>query len=110
MINIIDDAFDKRTLEEWKVRLADYGLIYSIIQTPLEVIDDPQARANEFFSKFDHPSYGPIELVAAPIKLSETPGSFRTPAPEFGQHTEEILLDLGYTWNEIGDLKDKKVI
>jgi crotonobetainyl-CoA:carnitine CoA-transferase CaiB-like acyl-CoA transferase len=110
LINIIDEAFAKKTLENWEARLAEFGLVFSVIKKPCEVIDDPQARANDFFSKFDHPTYGPIELVAAPIKFSETPGTFRTPAPEFGQHTEEILIDLGYSWNEIGELKDKKVI
>jgi crotonobetainyl-CoA:carnitine CoA-transferase CaiB-like acyl-CoA transferase len=110
LIKIIDEAFIKRNLGEWKIRLADYGLVFSVIQKPCEVIDDPQARANEFYSTFSHPTYGPIELVAAPIKLSETPGTFRTPAPEFGQHTEEILLELGYSWDEITELKDKRVI
>jgi crotonobetainyl-CoA:carnitine CoA-transferase CaiB-like acyl-CoA transferase len=110
LINIIDEAFAKRTLEEWKVRLLKFGLIFSPVQKPTEVVNDPQARANDFFETFTHPVYGPIELVAAPIKLSETPGTLRTPAPEFGQHTEEILLELGYSWGEISWLRDKKVI
>lgn len=110
LINIIDEAFAKRTLEEWKARLLEFGLIFSPVQKPTEVINDPQAKANDFFETFTHPVYGPIELVSAPIKLSETPGTLRTPAPEFGQNTEEILLELGYNWNEISRLRDKKVI
>jgi crotonobetainyl-CoA:carnitine CoA-transferase CaiB-like acyl-CoA transferase len=110
LIKVIDEAFTKRTAAEWKARLSEFGLSFALMQKPSEVIDDPQARANDFFTSVNHPTYGPIELVLAPIKFSGTPGTFRTLAPEFGQHTEEILLELGYSWDEIKQLKDKKVI
>jgi len=49
--------------------------------------------------------------VGVPIRLSETPGTIRHPAPEFGQHTEQILVDLlGYSWDEVTGLKDAEVI
>jgi crotonobetainyl-CoA:carnitine CoA-transferase CaiB-like acyl-CoA transferase len=57
-----------------------------------------------------HPTYGRIEGVANPIKLSETPSSLRMPAPEFGQHTEEILLEYGYTWEDIARFKQEGII
>jgi crotonobetainyl-CoA:carnitine CoA-transferase CaiB-like acyl-CoA transferase len=110
LIAIIDDVFSRRTSTEWKERLTNFGLAFGLIQKPSEVINDIQARANDFFVDFDHPSYGPVEFVAAPIKFSETPGTFRTPAPELGQNTEEILLDLGYNWDEISHMRDKNVI
>jgi crotonobetainyl-CoA:carnitine CoA-transferase CaiB-like acyl-CoA transferase len=50
-------------------------------------------------------------MVGLPVSLSETPGSIRRVAPELGQHTEEILMDvLGWDWDRIGELRDKKVI
>jgi crotonobetainyl-CoA:carnitine CoA-transferase CaiB-like acyl-CoA transferase len=50
-------------------------------------------------------------VAGLPVRLSETPGSLRLPAPEFGQHTEEVLIDLlGYDWDEIARLKDAEVI
>jgi crotonobetainyl-CoA:carnitine CoA-transferase CaiB-like acyl-CoA transferase len=110
LIKIIEEVFAMRTAEEWTARLGEFGLSFGMIQKPSEVAHDPQARANEFFTPVDHPNYGPIELVLAPIKLSETPSAFRTPAPEFGQHTEEILLELGYSWDDIGHLRDKKIV
>jgi crotonobetainyl-CoA:carnitine CoA-transferase CaiB-like acyl-CoA transferase len=70
-----------------------------------EVIADPQAKANDFFVPFDHPTHGPIDMVASPVKLSKTPATIRTPAPEFGEHTEEVLLEWGYTWKDIGKFK-----
>ena len=110
LIKIIDRAFAQKTLEEWKAHLAGTDLIYSAVQTPAEAVVDPQAKANNFFDTFNHPSWGPIEILTAPQKFTETPGSLRTPAPEWGQHTEEVLQELGYSWDDINSLKTKKVI
>ena len=110
LIGILDEIFAKKTVGEWMERLTEFGVIFSLVQKPSELIHDPQARANDFFMSVDHPTYGPIELVSSPVKLSKTPGAFIAPAPELGQNTEEILLELGYTWDDIGELKDKKVI
>ena len=110
LIKIIDNAFAKRTLEEWKAHLADADLIWSPVQTPSEAVADPQAKANNFYDTFNDPVWGPLELLPAPQKFTETPGSYRTPAPEWGQHTEEVLLGLGYSWDDINSLRNKKVI
>jgi len=110
LVKILDDAFAVKTLEEWKAHLAGTDLIYSGVQTPAEAVVDPQAKANHFFETFDYPHWGKIELLPAPQKFTGTPGSYRTPAPEWGQHTEEVLLDLGYTWDNIESLREKKVI
>lgn len=109
-IGILDKVFATKVLKEWKERLEKLGLPWAPIQTVNEVIVDPQARANGFFANFDHPTYGSLELVRNPIKLSKTPATIETLAPEFSQHTEEILLELGYTWEDIGQLKERKVI
>ena len=62
-------------------------------------------------SDFSHPSLGEIKTIGMPIKLSETPASVRLPAPEFGQHTEEVLIDvLGYTWEQIAELREEEII
>ncbi|GAH87156.1 unnamed protein product, partial [marine sediment metagenome] len=51
-----------------------------------------------------------VRGISSPVKLSEKPASIRRPAPELGQHTEEILLELGYNWGQIQRLKDNNVI
>ncbi len=56
------------------------------------------------------PTHGPMELVGNLIKLGKTPATIRIPGPEFSQHTEEILLELGYTWEDIDRFKELKVI
>ena len=97
-------------MKEWVEHLAGTDLVYSAVQTPAEAVLDPQAKANKFFEMYDYPYWGPVELLPAPQKFTETPGAFHTPAPEWGQHTEEVLQGLGYNWDDIGNLKAKKVI
>ena len=110
LLNILDKVFLSKALEEWKVRLNEAGLPWAPVQNFPEVTADPQARANNFFVSYDHPTYGHIEGVANPIQLSKAPATVRMPAPELGQHTEEILLDLGYSWDDIARLKEQGVI
>ncbi|MBI4283197.1 MAG: CoA transferase [Chloroflexi bacterium] len=107
---ILEEVFLTRTSEEWKVRLNEVELIWAAVQTLPEVIADPQARANGFFESLNLPIHGPVEVVANPIKLGKTPAAVRTPAPEFNQHTEEILLEHGYTWEDIARFKERSII
>jgi crotonobetainyl-CoA:carnitine CoA-transferase CaiB-like acyl-CoA transferase len=110
LIAIMDKKFDTKTRDEWFEVFKKEGLIYTPIQTPTEVINDPQAIANNYVVWFDHPVLGRTKMVGFPWDFSETPASIRREPPEFGQHTEEILLELGYTWDDITRLKDEKVI
>jgi crotonobetainyl-CoA:carnitine CoA-transferase CaiB-like acyl-CoA transferase len=107
---LMRDSIASKTLEEWKPVLSAAGIPYAPAQKLSEVIQDPQARANNYFVPFDHPTHGKVEVIANPINLSETPASYRMAAPEFSQHTEEILLSLGYTWEDIADMKQKGVV
>jgi crotonobetainyl-CoA:carnitine CoA-transferase CaiB-like acyl-CoA transferase len=105
---LLENAFKSRTLDEWKARLTE--IPFSPFQNFIEVVNDTQARENNCFIPFEHPNYGHIEVVANPVNLSHTPASIRMPAPELGQHTEEILLEHGYTWEDISKLKDQGII
>ena len=110
LMHILDEVFATRTLDEWKVCLIQGGIPFSPFQNLIEAINDPQAIANDFFVPFDHPAYGRIQVLANPLKLSKTPATLRMPAPEFGQHTEEILLEYGYTWEDIEQFKQERII
>jgi len=105
---ILDEAFLSKTLDEWRPRLA--GIPSGPVQNLLEVINDPQARANDFFVTLDHPTHGRIEVIAPPVKFSKTPATVRTAAPELGQHTEEVLLEYGYTWEDIAKFREQGII
>jgi len=110
LYEIMKETIASRTLEEWKPILSEAMIPYAPQQKLSEVINDPQARANQMFVTMEHPSKGKFEVLASPINLSETPATYRTTAPEFSQHTEETLLELGYSWEQIVELKDQKII
>ena len=72
----------------------------------MESMHDPQVRANDFIVTVDHPTHGPYETLATPLKFSESEVKPRGAAPEMGQHTEQVLVDeLGYSWDEIESLR-----
>lgn len=110
MIALLDEVFATKTKDDWKARLDAQGIPWSPAQTPTEVVTDPQAIANEYVVPFDHPTYGPLRYVASPVKLSETPATIRSQAPELGEHNEELLLEMGYDWEQIGVLKEQGVV
>ncbi|MDP2730667.1 MAG: CoA transferase [Dehalococcoidales bacterium] len=109
LIHLLDKVFATRTVAEWSERCRQQHLIFSPIQTPAEVITDPQAQANDFFVDLPHPA-GAMKILASPTKFHQNPASVRSIAPEVGQNTEEILLELGYSWEDIAGLKDQEVI
>ncbi|MEE8399387.1 MAG: CoA transferase [Desulfobacterales bacterium] len=110
LFEIVTETFRGRTLAEWEECFEPADLLWSPIKSPKEVLKDPQVLANEYVVPFNHPEFGDIEVMANPIKHSKTPATLRTPAPEFSQHTEEILLEMGYTWEAIEQLKDEETI
>ncbi|MCS5637937.1 MAG: CoA transferase, partial [Myxococcota bacterium] len=94
-------------------RIKDDGadLIFTIVNSVADLPDDPQVKANGYIAEVDHPQHGPTDMVGVPVALSETPGNIRRVAPELGEHTEEILTDvLGWDWDKVGELREKKVI
>jgi len=74
------------------------------------VSNDPQAFANHYFINVPHPVWGKIKMVGFPWDFSKTPASWRREAPGFGQHTEEILAEIGYTSEEIVTLREEGAI
>ncbi|MFC1920917.1 CaiB/BaiF CoA transferase family protein [Chloroflexota bacterium] len=109
LIKIIDEVMATKTMAEWDKRCREYDLIYSRVQTHMEVLNDPQALANDFFVDLPHPQ-GTFKVVATPVKFHQNPAEVKTPAPELGQHTEMTLLELGYTWEDIAGLKEQGII
>jgi crotonobetainyl-CoA:carnitine CoA-transferase CaiB-like acyl-CoA transferase len=110
LITLLDKIFITKDATEWKKRFKKHGCIYGQVSTPEEVINDPQAFANDFFPSVNHPAMEGLRLVSTPVNFSLEPSTIRTPAPEIGEHTEEILLELDYSWDDIAELKDKQVI
>jgi crotonobetainyl-CoA:carnitine CoA-transferase CaiB-like acyl-CoA transferase len=112
-IAILDQVFATRTRDEWIAQLSESegDFIFTIVNSVDELPEDPQVLANDYVVDFDHPQHGPTRVLGIPVQLGETPGAVRLAAPELGQHTEEILLDvLGYDWERITELRKREVI
>lgn len=111
LIAILDRAFATKSSGEWSRIFKQNGVIFSPLNSTEDLVSDPQALANDYITEFNHPVWDKTKMVGFPVSLSKTPCSIRREAPEFGQHTEEVLTEiLGYTWDDIAKLKDEEVI
>jgi len=111
LIERLQAAFLTKTYEEWEAILMPAGVPIGAINTIDQVVAHPQVAARGSLVESTHPIAGTIKVVAPPVRMSETPGSVRTPAPLLGQHTEEVLRErLGMTATEIDRLKQANVI
>ncbi|MCK5552137.1 MAG: CoA transferase, partial [Deltaproteobacteria bacterium] len=75
-----------------------------------ETFSDPQVRHRGMVLEVDHPTEGRIKQVGFPIKFSETPSRIRLPSPGYGEHTTEVIRELGYTETDIERLEKSGVI
>ena len=110
LYDILDDKFLAKTTADWIEVLEAHDMICAPVQDYDALLEDQQALDNEYLLTVDHPIAGEMQVVGQPWKFSETPATIAPAAPELGQHTEEILLDLGYTWDDITALREKKAI
>lgn len=98
--------FQRRTAAEWLRRLEDVGVPAGPVLDIAQMHADPQTLARDMVVETEHPSAGKVKAIGLPIKFSETPGSVRTAAPLFGQHTRDVLRELGYTDAEIEQMNE----
>ncbi len=99
VISIFKDIFATKTRDEWFEELKEVGVakVYQLDELP----SDPQLVYRKMFVEVEHPKLGKVKHVANPIKLSDTPGRVKGPPPSPGQHTDEILSELGYSSKDI---------
>ena len=91
---ILDAALASDTQENWIIRLNRAGVPTGKIQTLKDVFEDPQIKAQEMSIEVPHGDRGDVRMLGFPVKLSRTPCEVRLPAPELGEHTEEVLSAL----------------
>lgn len=99
-VDTLDEIFAERTLEEWKSALATTDGVWAAVQRPIELYDDPQVRANGYLTEVELGDGDRCELVQSPVQFDEQVPELPH-APECGQDTETVLLELGLEWDEI---------
>ncbi len=99
-IALLRDIFRAATLAEWRERLSTLAGVWAPVQTPLEVHDDPQAIANGYLQTVAGENGAEFALPANPVQFDKTPPEVRR-APGHGEHTDQLLTELGFDYDEI---------
>jgi crotonobetainyl-CoA:carnitine CoA-transferase CaiB-like acyl-CoA transferase len=103
-IRILEEIFATRTLAEWREQLRDIDGVWAPAQKAIELHDDVQVLANGYVAQVPASDGSSFPLVANPVQFDEAPASL-VRAPEVGEHTEQILLEMGLDWDRILELK-----
>ena len=113
LIEILDRTLATRPRDEWVRAFEERNVpfAYSPVNDYYDVLEDPQVLANDYVVEFDHPEAGKVKVMGYPVRFSATPARIVREAPEFGQHTEEVLNELlGLSWEEIAALRGEGVV
>ena len=110
ILNFMRVTFKRQTLDEWDAELADLEICWGRVQTFSEMLADPLFREREMILELKGRTGEKKAAIGVPVKLSETPGSVRSAAVDFGASTTSILRELGYSEKEIEEFAESEVI
>ena len=106
---LIQSALETKTTSEWMDILEPAGVPCAPVLTRKEIPDHPQIQASEILVELEHPQAGPLRQARAAARFDKTPSTIRRNAPLLGQHTTEIMTELGYDAAEIDDLRNASI-
>ena len=107
---VLDEIFPTKTTHEWLKELNDADILATEVVDYRAMLKSEQALVNGYLLELDHPVAGKVLVSGAPVTLNGEVAAAAENAPELGQHTEEVLLELGYTWEEIGALRERGAV
>ena len=110
MVAILNEIFGARPASFWLEKLREAGIPSGPINSIADTLAHPQHQARNFIVNLEHPTAGLVKSLGNPIRLSDTPVSYRLAPPLLGQHTDEILTGLGYDSTGTAALRDQTVI
>ena len=107
---LIEEVTITKTSDEWVEKLEKVGVPCGPINSIDKVFDDPQVKHLGIAQSIDTIPFGQTQLVGQPFNLSRSPSIMKQRPPEKGEHNEDVLLDLGYSSEELDELKSKNII
>jgi crotonobetainyl-CoA:carnitine CoA-transferase CaiB-like acyl-CoA transferase len=102
--------FASRSLAAWVECLKDVDTCFAPVNTLEEALEDPHVRATGMFTSVEHARLGCLKQISPPFAFSETPARVRRPPPELGEHSREVLAELGLAEAEIRALAQRGVV
>ena len=106
----VAEIFRSRTREQWRAFADEHDCCIEPVLDLDEALESDLVREREMVVEVEQPQIGPVRLLGAPVKLSRTPARPDRPAPAFGEHTDEVLAEAGYTEDEIAAMKESGVV
>ncbi|MFT8929741.1 MAG: CaiB/BaiF CoA-transferase family protein [Sporolactobacillus sp.] len=110
MIEIVEQQMMQRTVNEWLEIFAKFDIPCEKAYLWEEILDDPEARENDFIHEMHYKTGNVRKLVDTPVKFSSMPSVTHARGPKFGEHTKEVMETLGYSEDQIKEMVDHNVI
>jgi CoA:oxalate CoA-transferase len=108
--SVLDLIFPKKTSKEWLAALNDADILATEVVDYRTMLQSEQARVNGYLKELDHPVAGKVLVTGTPVSINGEVETVAQMPPEHGANTEEVLLELGYSWEEIGSLRESGAV